>query len=560
MSFPCRTAVHVLVLAAPLLLFARGSSATVDPGAAEARITAQGMLHDITAISDDSTGGRAPGTIGDQRARAYLVSRLRALGLRPGAGGGSWEQPITFIGLTMSPPAGWDFTAPGGTASFRWDQDFIGGSGVQAARAGIADAELVFVGYGIQAPEYQWDDYKGADLRGKVLLMMNNDPDWDPALFAGQRRMQYGRWDYKFESAARQGAVAAIILHTDSSAAYGWNVVRRSWSGTLYELAAGSEPRLQLKAWMTEPAVRRLCALAGRDLDALVASARSRDFVPVPLGIRTSLAFDVRMDRAETANVVGVLPGSSPRWKDEAVVISSHHDHLGVGAPDSTGDRIHNGALDNATGCAKVLAIAEALAAARPRPARSVLFVFVAGEEQGLLGSRYYVAHPTVPLARIVADINFDGGNILGRTRDVAVVGKGKCDLEDRLAVWAARQQRAVVDEPEPDKGAYYRSDQLSFARGGVPAIYFSSGLDYVGRPAGWGREKSAEYLRLHYHQPSDEVRPDWDLSGLVEDTRLACDLALDVANSATRPTWYRGDEFDAVRRRSLEQAAKPAH
>jgi Zn-dependent M28 family amino/carboxypeptidase len=552
MPSPCRAALVALALAVPFLLSHAPAARAASP---ESRITAPGMLRDIAAISDDSTQGRAPGTPGDARARSYLVRRLMEIGFQPGAEGGSWEQPITFVGLTVAPPAGWDFTGPAGNASFRWDAEFIGGSGVQAARADIHDAELVFVGYGIQAPEYQWDDFKGADLKGRVLLVMNNDPDWDPALFAGQRRLQYGRWDYKYESAARQGAAAVIILHTDSSAAYGWNVVRRSWSGTLFELPAGDEPRLQFKAWMTEPAVRRLLALAGKDLDPLIAAAKSRDFVPVPLGVRTSLAFDVNVERVQTANVVGVLPGSSA-LKDEAVVLSAHHDHLGVGAPDSTGDAIHNGALDNATGCAKELAIAEALAATRPRPKRSVLAVFVAGEEQGLLGSRYYVAHPTVPLARIAADINFDAGDILGRTRDVAVIGKGKCDLEDRLAALAARQHRVVVDEAEPDKGAYYRSDQLSFARGGVPSIYFGAGLDFIGRPAAWGKEKQAEYLRLHYHQPSDQVRGDWDLTGLVEDTRLAYALCVDVANAAKRPAWFEGDEFEAVRKRSLEAAA----
>ncbi len=545
----------VLACLALLSIAPAAGAAAGGPDAVETRITGPRMLHDVAAISDDSTQGRAPGTIGDRRARSYLVRRLKEIGFQPGAeGGSSYEQPITFVGLTVTPPATWAFQSPSGGESFRWGDEFIGGSGVQAPHLSIPDAEVVFVGYGIQAPEFQWDDFKGADLKGKVLLVMNNDPDWDPALFAGKRRLQYGRWDYKFESAARQGAVAAIILHTTESAAYGWNVVRRSWSGTLFELQAGDEPRLQLKAWMTEPSVRRLCALAGRNLDSLVASARSRDFRPVPLGIRTSLEMDVKVEDRQTANVIGILPGASLKLKDQAVVLSAHHDHLGIGDPDSTGDSIHNGALDNSTGCAKVLAIAEALATTRPRPARSIVVALVAGEEQGLLGSRYYVAHPTVPLARIAADINFDSGNVLGRTKDVTVIGKGKTDLEDRLAIWAARQQRVVVDEAEPEKGAYYRSDQLSFARGGVPSIYFGSGQDYIGRPAGWGKEKQAEYTRLHYHQPSDEIRPDWDLSGLVEDTRLAYRLAYDVSNLAKMPAWYAGDEFEAVRKKSLEQ------
>jgi hypothetical protein len=529
---------------------ASAASATAQAGPQE-RIGAEGLLRDISALAADSMEGRGPGTLGDRRARGYLVRRLQEIGFQPGAEGGGWEQPIDFVGLTVKNFDRWAFTGPAGKAEFRWGDEFIGGSGVQAPRVAVADAEVVFVGYGIQAPEYQWDDFKGADLKGKVLLILNNDPDWDPNLFAGTRRLYYGRWDYKYESAARQGAAAAIILHTEPSAAYGWNVVRRSWSGTQFELPAGNEPRVGFRAWLTEPCVRRLCALGGRDLDSLVASARRREFAPIPLGVRTSIAFDVDVVKTPTANVIGVLPGSDPALRDEAVVFSAHHDHLGIGAPDSTGDRIHNGALDNASGCAQVLAMAGAFAATRPGPARSVVVLFPAGEEQGLLGSKYYVAHPAVPLARTVADLNFDGGNVLGRTSDVAVIGRGRTDLEERLGVAARDQGRTVVDEPEPDKGYYYRADQLSFARAGVPALYFKSGQTFLGRPAGWGRQKEAEYVRLHYHQPSDEVRPDWDLSGMVEDARLAYLVGLDVLNVAKRPAWYPQDEFEAARNKA---------
>ena len=346
--------------------------------------------------------------------------------------------------------------------------------------------------------------------------------------------------------------MAAIILHTDESAGYGWNVVRRSWSGTQFDLPGGEDAQLAVKSWLTEASVRRLCALGGLDLDTLIAAAHRRDFVPIPLGVHTSLSFDVAVDTVATANIVGVLPGSDPALRDEAVILSAHHDHLGLGAPDSTGDRIHHGAVDNAAGCAQVLAIATEFAKTPPHPARSIVALFVAGEEQGLLGSQYYAAHPTVPLARIAADINFDGGNVLGRTADVAVIGKGKSDLEDRLVVAARTQQRTVVDEPEPDKGYYYRSDQLSFARVGVPALYFKSGQTYLGRPAGWGQAMDAEYRRLRYHQPADRIEPGWDLSGMVEDAHLGYLVGLEVANGAKRPAWFPGDEFEAVRLRSL--------
>ena len=543
----------VAVLSGVLVFSAFAASSPVPPGPQQ-RITASGMLSDVAALSADSMGGRGPGTAGDRMARAYLTRRLKAIGLEPGGPDGSWEQTIPMVGLSLPGIGPWRFTGPGGEAAFQWREDFVGGSGVQAPHVAIEDAEVVFVGYGIEAPEFQWDDFKGADLKGKILLIMNNDPDWDSTLFAGKKRLYYGRWDYKYEEAAKQGAAAAIVLHTTPSAGYGWNVVARSWSGTLWDAPAGDEARLQFKSWLTEAAARRLCALGGRDLDSLIAAAHRRDFAPVPLGVRTSLAFDVKVEQGQTANVIGVLRGNDARLRGEAVLFSAHHDHLGIGAPDSTGDRIHHGALDNASGCAQVLALAEAFAATKPRPRRSVVALFTAGEEQNLLGARYYAAHPTFPLGRVAADLNFDGANVWGRTADVAVIGKGKSDLEDRLVVAARGQGRRVVDDPEPDKGYYYRADQLSFARVGVPALYFGSGRDYLGRPTGWGEQKRAEFLRLRYHQPSDKILPDWDLSGAVEDTQLGYVVGLEVANADKPPAWYKGDEFEAARKKTLEE------
>jgi Zn-dependent M28 family amino/carboxypeptidase len=548
--------VRASVAAAGALLLA-GSAALVAvhaaPPAASARITAAGLRGDIAAISDDSTQGRLPGTPGDRMTRAYLARRLQAIGFKPGVAARSWEQDVTFVGMTVKGLDTWTFAGDGASReTFRWRDEFIGGPGLQAPHEEIPSTDVVFVGYGIQAPEYQWDDFKNADLKGKVLLVLNNDPDWDPALFAGKKRLYYGRWDYKYESAARQGAVGAIIVHTEESAGYPWQVVQRSWSGTKFQLPAGSEPRLAFCAWMTEDAAQRLCGLGHQKLDDLIAKARSRDFRPVPLGISTSLAFDVDVQRTPTANVVGILPGSDPKLAHQAVLLTAHHDHLGVGAPDARGDRIHNGAVDNASGCAQILAIAEALAATTPRPKRSIVVAFVAGEEQGLLGSEYYAKNPTVPLADLVMELNIDGGNIHGRTGDVAVIGRGKSDLEDRLGALAHKQYRALVDEPEPDKGYYYRSDQLNLARVGVPSIYFKSGQSYIGKPAGWGREREAEYRKLHYHQPSDELTPDWDFSGMIEDAQLGYALALQVANDPKLPAWYPGDEFEAARKRTL--------
>lgn len=526
--------------------------------AATQGITAEGLLKDTRALSDDAMEGRGPGTAGDKKARAYLIDRLKAIGFKPGGPGGSWEQPFPIVGLTVTPPPTWTFhDASGHDASFAWRDEFIGASGVEDPHVAIDGAEVVFVGYGIQAPEFKWDDFKKTDLKGKILVMLNNDPDWDPALFGGPKRLYYGRWDYKFESAARQGAAAAIIVHTEASAGYGWNVVQSSWSGTQFELPGGTEPRVKFRSWMTEAAIRKLAALGGKNFDDLLAASRKRDFKPISLGVTTSIAFDVAVQQSTTANVVGILPGSDPALAGEVMIFSAHHDHLGIGQPDAKADKIYNGALDNASGCAQVLAIAQAFTS-NPKPTkRTIMALFVGGEEQGLLGSRYYVAHPTFPLAKIAANINIDGGNIWGRTEDVAVIGKGKSDLEDLLAEAAKQQWRYLVDEPEPDKGYYYRSDQLSFARAGVPALYFKSGQMFNNRPAGWGKAQEADYRQHRYHQPSDIVTSDWNMEGMVQDDKLAYMVGLYVADGAKLPAWYKGDEFEAVRKKTLADAAK---
>ena len=537
----------LVVLATFFTLAFAQAAADADPAL---RITAAGLLKDTKALSDDAMGGRGPGSPGDKMARAYLAKRLKEIGFEPGGPGGSWEQPFPIVGVSMSHPAAWTFRdAKGASTAFRWWDDFIGASGVQEPKVSIENAEVVFVGYAIQAPEFQWDDFKGVDVKGKILLIMNNDPDWDPKLFAGKKRLYYGRWDYKYESAAQHGAAGAIIIHTEPSAAYGWNVVQTSWSGTSFELPRGNEAHVKLRSWMTEDAARKLVKMGGRELDALVTAARSRDFKPVPLGITTSIAFDVKLENTETANVIGVLPGTDPVLRDEAMIFTAHHDHLGIGAPDAKGDKIYNGALDNASGCAQVLAIAEAFAATSPRGKRSLVALFVGGEEQGLLGSEFYVTHPTIPLAKIAANINIDGGNSFGRTSDVAIVGKGKSDLETRLAAAAKAQSRTVIDEPEPDKGYYYRSDQLNFARSGVPALYFRSGQTVIGRPAGWGKAQDDAYRKTRYHQPSDVVTSDWNFDGMVEDNVLAYRVGLDVVRGGPLPAWFPGDEFEAKRK-----------
>jgi len=523
----------------------------LPPGAqdAAARIDRPTLEAPIRVLASDLLEGRAPTHRGDELAEVYLAGMLEFLGLRPGAAGGQWQQRFEIVGVDSHTPEGWTFAAGGKRLVLRRGEEFIAASGWQRPEAAIRDAELVFVGYGIQAPELGWDDFKGADVSGKVLMMMNDDPDWDPALFGGTRRTYYGRWTYKYESAARQGAVGAIVIHTTPSAAYPWAVVQNSWGGEQYGLPHEREGTLAVRAWTTEDASRRLVALGGLDLDALVKQARSREFRPVPLGVRTSLVIPTTISRGETGNVLGVLPGSDPALKDELVVLSAHHDHLGVGKPDARGDTIYNGAVDNASGDAQVLAIARAFAALPHPPRRTVMFAFVSGEESNLLGSEYLATHPPVPIGRIVADINFDAGNIFGRTRDVAIVGKGKSTLDDVLVAAAALQNRVVTDEPFPEHGSYYRSDQFSFARAGVPGLYFRSGVDYLGRPPEWGRETENAWLRAHYHQPSDELTPDWNFDGLIEDAQLGFYAALAVADADRAPAWNPGDEFARLRR-----------
>jgi Zn-dependent M28 family amino/carboxypeptidase len=514
-------------------------------------ITADLLRDQIAKLSSDDFEGRGPTTRSDQAARAYLAGQLKAMGYEPGDGT-SWEQPVELVGVKAEMPAKWTFRRGGKTLALGWWDQYIAGSGVQAERGAIKDAEVVFVGYGIQAPEYGWDDFKGVDVKGKVLLMLNNDPDWDPSLFAGPTRLYYGRWTYKYESAARQGAAGAIIIHTTPSAGYPFQVVQTSWSGERFELAAGGEPRIQVKGWVTEDAARKLVVLAGKDLGALVEAARHKEFTPVSLGVTTQLAFTNKVSHGKSANVYGLLRGSDPVLGKELVVYSAHHDHLGIGKPDASGDKIYNGALDNATGCSQVLAIARAFQALSPRPRRSVLILFVAGEEQGLLGSAYYAAHPTVPAGKIAADINYDGGDIWGKTRDVTYVGKGKTTLDPVVEQAAARQGRTVKPDQFPDRGAFYRSDQFSFARIGVPGLYLHTGTDFVGRPAGWGREQIEAFEKTRYHQPSDQLTPDWNFDGMIMDAQLGFAVGVKLAGADQLPGWIPGDEFEAARKAAI--------
>jgi Zn-dependent M28 family amino/carboxypeptidase len=525
--------------------------------AADTYITRAALEAPIRFLSSDLLEGRGPGTRGDEVARLYLQTQLESMGYQPAFPNGAWQQPFDLIHIKSAMPATWSLQTKGAQVDLKLRDDYSAASGAQTDRVTVNDAELVFVGYGIQAPEYRWDDFKGANLTGKILMMMNNNPDWDANLFAGKRRLYYGRWTYKYESAARHGAVGAIIIHTTASAGYPWQVVQDT--SEIFELPAGNQSPLRLKAWITEEAVRRVITMSGQDLDKLVAAARSRDFKPVPLGIRTSIDFTNTQSTIKTANVGGILPGTDPQLTKQIVVLSAHHDHLGIGKPDASGDRIYHGAVDNALGCAQVLTAARAFSALPERTRRTLLVLFVAAEEQQYLGSTYYTEHPSVPVGRIAADVNLEGAfdrAIFGRTHDATLIGMNKSSL-DAIAESVARSQgRTLGPDQFPDRGYFYRSDQFSFARIGVPALNFGEGTEVIGRPADWGRQQIGAWERQKYHQPGDKLEDSWNFDGVIEDAQLAMLSTWLIAQADSMPTWKPGDEFEAARKRALSEVA----
>lgn len=554
----------LLLACAPAATNAPPASASAPPttltsaeATASTRVTAASIDAPLRFLSDDLLEGRGPGTRGDDLAVRFIAAEMESMGLQPGAGEGadkSWFQKVPLVGITSKLPPSVTFSAKAGSATFAVPTDLVVMSGVQDAKATVDASDVVFVGYGMVAPEYQWDDYKNVDVKGKVVLVMNDDPSSDPNLFAGKRRLWYGRWDYKYLEAAKHGAAGAIVIHTTPSAAYPWQVVVSSNAREKFQLpAVAGEPRLVAEMWATEEASKKIASLGGKDLDALRAAAEKRDFTPVPLGVKLSFGFTNELRTIQSENVVGVLPGTDPALAREAVVYTAHHDHLGIGRP-KDGDAIYNGAVDNASGCATLLAIARAAALSEPTK-RSRVFVAVTAEEQGLLGSEWYARHPTFPAGRIAVDINIDSANVRGKTSDVGFTGYGRSSADAIVESLAKAQGRVVHAEPFPEKGSYYRSDQFSFARVGVPGIYLRGGPTYVGRPQGWGEAQSDEYEKLHYHQPSDEYSKDWDLSGAVEDAQLLLLAGMRIADEPALPAWKPGDEFEAVRKAQIKAA-----
>ncbi len=538
--------------ASMVCLLASTAVAGTDKDAAKL-ITGAEMKGHVAFLASDLLEGRGPATQGDLLAQQYIAAQFEALGLKPAGTNGTWFQKFDLVGVNGNP----EMLAFTGLAksklALKYSDDFIAVAGSQATSSKLENAEVVFVGYGIQAPEYNWDDFKGLDVKNKVLLVMNNDPENDPALFAGRTRLWYGRWDYKYEKAMKMGAAGCIIIHTTPSAGYPWQVVQTSWAGEQFDLPSSNAVPLQMKAWTTEEATRKLVALGGKDLETLRAAALTRDFKPVPLGVTVSTSFKSVVQKKATANVLGILPGSDPKLKQEWVIYTAHHDHLGRKAGAKPGeDDIYNGAVDNASGVAAMLSVARAIASLTKAPKRTILFAAVAAEEQGLLGSQYLVEHPPVQVGQMAIDINIDGINIWGKTKDVSVIGLGKSNVDQTIIKYAKAQGRVVKADELSDRGFFYRSDQFNFAKWGVPAAYFSSGNEYVGKPEGWGKKMREQWEDEHYHQPSDQLLPTWELSGAVDDVTLYFQLGVDVANAPKMPAWNKGDEFEAPRLKAL--------
>ena len=507
----------------------------------------------IKFLSDDLLEGRGTGARGGELAAKYIASQLEASGVEGAGTNGGFFQPVSLVGVKADPATKLTISGRNDKETFKFADDFVAFTGAQTEEVDV-DADLIFVGYGINAPEQRWNDYKGdaADYKDKILVILVNDPPAtteEPNLFGGKSLTYFGRWTYKYEEAARRGAAGAILLHTDQSAGYPWSVVRTSNGSWRFDIARTQEdptPYLKFRSWMTDDAAHRLMKMAGQDLEALRLKAAKRDFQPVKLGLKGKLNLKSEVKRVAAPNVVGVLEGSDPKLKNEYVVYSAHWDHLGVGAPDKNGDTIYNGALDNASGVACVLAIADSLARlpVAQRPRRSSLFLFPTAEEQGLLGAEWYSQHPVVPLARTAANVNLDSMNVLGVTRDFIPLGAERSSLKAVVDAVAREKGLTISPDSRPEQGSFFRSDHFPFAKVGVPSISLKEGNEFVGHTKEWGEEQFRAYNTAHYHQPSDEFRDSWDFRGMIQEAEIALAIGLKISNAAQMPKFNHGDEF----------------
>jgi Zn-dependent M28 family amino/carboxypeptidase len=524
------------------LLFVAGCGTDEAARGLEA-ITAETLDAHLRFLASDQLEGRGPGTRGSELAARYISAQFELAGLEPAVGDSSFFQPVELIRALPRPRL--SLRAPGGASlEPAYGTEYVGWSGTPVESADVV-GELVFVGYGISAPERGWDDYKDQDVSGRVLLFLVNDPGQGaPGRFSGDTLTYYGRWTYKLEEAARRGAAGALLIHTRESAGYGWNVIQSSAAGEriVLEPVPGIQG-LGFEGWVSREMAEQVISMAGLDFATLMESARSENFRPIPTGVTVTASDRGRIERFADANVAGLLRGSDPQLGDEVVVFTAHYDGHGVGTPVDS-DSIYNGAYDNASGTALLISLAEAFARLPQQPSRSILFLAVTAEESGLLGSRYYTQHPLIPLARTVANINMDGANLWGRTEDAVVLGVQGSSLEATATEAAEAEGLSLTGDRAPEQGYVYRSDHLVFMNAGVPAAYVNHGLAYIGRLPEWGLRMHREYNERHYHQPSDEYRPDFDLGGAVQQCRVAFRMGLSVANAASRPTWKAGSEF----------------
>jgi Zn-dependent M28 family amino/carboxypeptidase len=495
-------------------------------------------------LSSDLLEGRGVGTRGGDLATEYIATQFALAGAKPAGDNGTWFQKVPLVAVDPRPETRLTATGSGKTVSFEWLNDFVGLNQSQKPESQF-DGEAVFVGHGIAAPEWNWDDYKGVDVRGKVVVLFTNEPTSnDPKFFDGRALTYYGRWSYKYEEATRRGAVAVIIIHTTPTAGYGWDVVRSSWGrqNTFVALRSG-EPALALAGWITREAGDKLLAMAGKSVDQLLTASESRDFRPIPLGIRIHGDVRSRIRAIDSRNVAAIVPGRDPKLKDEVIIYSAHWDHLGVGEP-VNGDPIYNGAIDNATGCAILLELAHAWAALPEKPRRSALFLAVTAEEDGLRGSQYYAAHPLFPPGKTAIALNYDAIYPWGRAKDVVIAGAERTTVLPLAESIAKRLNLTISPDSEPEQGNYFRSDHFSFARAGIPAFSIDHATQFAGKPADYYQKLWQEFNEKHYHQPSDEFHADWDFTALQQAAEFGMLLGIDIANQEKLPDWRPGDQF----------------
>ncbi|MFZ3214110.1 MAG: M28 family peptidase [Terriglobales bacterium] len=517
--------------------------------AAMKTIDAERIRAHVKFLADDLLEGRGTGQRGGDIAAAYIATQFALDGLKP-AGRGGYLQPVPLVGISTQPETSFTIVPEHGEAIVpRLLEDYVANDESQQPASDI-DAPIVFVGYGIEAPEYRWDDYKGVDLRGKVLLMLVNEPPSDdPAFFAGKALTYYGRWTYKYEEALRRGAVAAILIHKTDMASYGWEVVRNSWSGENSFLKAEG-PQLKAAGWVSFGTARKIAEASGQDLDQWLVRANSRDFRPIPLPLTLKAHMVSKVRSFTSSNVVAMLPGSDPRLRNEAVLYTAHYDHLGI-HPGMPGDNIYNGAMDNGTGCGILLELARAYASAALRPKRSILFAAVTAEEQGLRGSEYLGRHPPIPAGKIALDLNYDNLLALGTAEEVEVPGAERTSLYPIVEATARQFELQIRPDPHPESGHYYRSDHFSLARVGIPSFSIKEGDKFKGHNAEWGAQQNLDYEQKRYHRPSDEYRPDMDFSGDAVMARFGFVLGWKAASLPELPEWRAGDEFEAARKKS---------